>query len=291
VVLAFLLAVIVGTWNGKWFPSGRAEHRASPEAEARTVREAGRLLREGIDALDPAGTEDVVLCLNEIRGRKAAAALCEAIGRPGLSVAVVSGYRRRDRFDMQQDVIATTLPVATSRWGRWKKGAARDGTPPRGYAYAELVFPSAVTVGVYGVHLKSNYRQTPQERRINRDKRTAAVAQLISLEKRSRRPVVVAGDFNADAWDGAFSDETVFADLASAGFSNALARLSAPERTTFPGRNGDEGAALDYVFVRDLEMDRPVVRPSGDVSDHSAVFVRVAPKGKKGKKGKRRVQK
>ena len=29
-------AVVVGTWNGNWFPSGRAEHRAHPDVEAAT---------------------------------------------------------------------------------------------------------------------------------------------------------------------------------------------------------------------------------------------------------------
>ena len=28
-----LAAVVVGTWNGNWFPTGRAEHRAHPDVE------------------------------------------------------------------------------------------------------------------------------------------------------------------------------------------------------------------------------------------------------------------
>ena len=75
-----LAAVTVATWNGEWFPSGRAEHRASPEKEERTIRRAGDMLRRALEKADPSGTNDIVLCLNEIRGRPEAEALCGARG-------------------------------------------------------------------------------------------------------------------------------------------------------------------------------------------------------------------
>ena len=98
-ILAVLAAVVVGTWNGNWFPSGRAEHRAHPDVEAATITAAAKMLANGLKAVDPAGTSDVILCLNEIRGPKAASNLVAQIGRKGLRVAIVSGYHRRDRFD------------------------------------------------------------------------------------------------------------------------------------------------------------------------------------------------
>ena len=98
-LFAVLAAVVVGTWNGNWFPSGRAEHRANPAVEAATTRAAGKMLAEGLKAVDPQGTNDVILCLHEIRGPKAASNLVARIGRKGLKVVIVSGYRRRDRFD------------------------------------------------------------------------------------------------------------------------------------------------------------------------------------------------
>ena len=45
-IASILLALVVGTWNGEWFPSGRAEHRASDEVERETIRAAGQMLRE-----------------------------------------------------------------------------------------------------------------------------------------------------------------------------------------------------------------------------------------------------
>ena len=47
-IASILLALVVGTWNGEWFPSGRAEHRASDEVERETIRAAGQMLREGL---------------------------------------------------------------------------------------------------------------------------------------------------------------------------------------------------------------------------------------------------
>ena len=210
---ALLAAITVGTWNGEWFPSGRAEHRAAPEIEAATVKAAARMIREGLDAADPAGTNDIILCLNEMRGPKVARELCAEIGRSNLNVAVISAYRRRDRFDMQQDVIATTLPVADAGWSRWKNAKA-DDTPPRGYVTAKIVFSPTVTATVYAVPRQSNSGQPPHELvRRNRRKRTLAIDQLMEQERRSKRkrkdspptPVIIAGDFNADKWSPSFS--------------------------------------------------------------------------------------
>ena len=36
--------ITIATWNGNWFPSGRAEHRAHPDVEAATTVAAGKLL-------------------------------------------------------------------------------------------------------------------------------------------------------------------------------------------------------------------------------------------------------
>ena len=270
-----IAAIVVGTWNGNWFPSGRAEHRAHPDVEAATSAAAAKMLRGGLDAMDPAGTNDVILCLHEMRGPRAASNLVAQIGRKGLRVAVVSGYRRRDRFDMQQDVIATTLPVAETGWCVWKRQGAE--TPPRGYAFAAVVVDPAVTAAVYAVHLKSNYRAASDEdKALNRAKRTHAVDQLIKQEKPRRgkgaRPVIVAGDFNADKWRKEFAGEPLFAAFEKAGFDNPLERLPPEKRGTYPHkRYGD--SALDYIMIRGLSSEEsPKIVPNDALSDHYALF-------------------
>ena len=281
--LLLLAGVVVGTWNGEWFPSGRAEHRASEKAEAATIRAAGKMLRGGIAAVDPEGTNDVILCLNEIRDRETAEALVKAIGRKGLSVAAISAYRRRDRFDQQQDVILTTLPVASANWSIWKT-SRKNPVPPRGYARAEVVLSSAVTTTVYAVHLKSNYGATTDEiKAANTAKRTAAVGQLVAQEKpkgRSKKkspPVVIAGDFNADLWDEDFASERIFAILDEAGFKNVLALAPEDERGTCPDKRWGDNA-YDYIMTRGFRhLTPPVIVQAGWLSDHNPVFTVVDP--------------
>ena len=271
-----LAAVVVGTWNGNWFPSGRAEHRAHPDVEAATISTAAKMLAEGLKAVDPEGTNDVILCLNEIRGPKAASNLVAQIGRKGLRVAVISGYRRRDRFDQQQDVIATTLPVVEAHWSKWK--VAGKSTPPRGYAFAAVVVDPATTANVYAVHLKSNYGATTKEARTaNCEKRTLAIAQVVGQEKpkrgRVKRPVLLAGDMNTDCWRKEFKEEKLFGLLEEAGFVNTLALLPEGKRGTHPSRKyGD--SALDYIFCRGLNpIAPPRIVGNDELSDHNAVFV------------------
>ena len=266
---ALLAAVVVGTWNGNWFPSGRAEHRAHPDVEAATAAAAAAMLADGLAKADPGGTNDVVFCLHEMRGPRAASNLVARIGRRGLRVVSVSGYRRRDRFDQQQDAIATTLPVVSARWSRWK--VAGKETPPRGYAFASVVVSPAVTANVYAVHLKSNYGgKKPEDRALNRAKRTRAAAELVSEAKGPH--VIVAGDMNADKWGKDFAEEKLFSIFEDAGFFNTLARLPADARGTHPSaRYGD--SALDYVFVRGFDARMPTIVPNDGLSDHFALFV------------------
>ena len=280
--LPLLLALVVGTWNGEWFPSGRAEHRAAPEIERATIRVAGKMLRDGLARIDPSGAEDVVLCLNEVRDAATAEALCREIGRTNLSVSVVTGYRRRDRFDQQQDVILSSAPVVRADWSRWKTWA--DASPPRGYARAEVVVAPAVTATVYAVHLKSNYGQTtPQLVAENRLKRGRAVEQLVEQEKpkrgRYRAPVVVAGDLNADRHAGASASEPIFEAFDKAKFIDAFEGVPPEGRATYPGRGKRKDATLDYVMYRGLEIvGQPVVVSAKGISDHDAVFVRLRKK-------------
>lgn len=271
-MLAIFLAVIVGTWNGNWFPSGRAEHRAHPAVEAATIAAVGEMLKEGIKVVDPSDREDVILCLCEIRNREVAEKLAAAIGREGLKVASISGYRRRDRFDQQQNVILTTLPVVEAKWAKWS--SAGRFTPPRGYAFAALKGASGKVVRVYAVHLKSNYGATIEKNvEENRGKRTTAIRQF--LEHEQSETVILAGDFNADRWRKEFENETIFTSLAGAGYANLLELLPPEKRGTHPHkRYGD--SALDYIFAKGLSpCGLPHIQPSEALSDHYALFAAV----------------
>jgi endonuclease/exonuclease/phosphatase family metal-dependent hydrolase len=233
------------------------------------------MLADGLKSLDPEGTNDVILCLGEMRGPREVSNLVQRIGRAGLKVAVVSRYRRRDRFDMQQNAIATTLPVTEARWSRWK--SKKGVLPPRGYAFAAVAVDPATTANVYAVHLKSNYGQGRDPERIadNRSKREASIRQIIETESRRDRParaVIIAGDFNADRWRREFSGETSFRELEKAGFSDIARSLPENLRFTHPNRRHGN-SLLDYIFCRGLKQSgTPLTVSSRELSDHMPLF-------------------
>ena len=283
-----LLALIVGTWNGNWFPSGRAEHRDTPENEAKTIAAAAEMLRKGLEELDPERKEEVVLCLNEMRGPRVVSNLVAQIGWPKLRPAIVTGYRRRDRFDQQQDAIVTTLPVASAHWSVYRHGKKGEVTPPRGYAYIAIAvsdlanpsnFPGLSELRVYCTHLKSEYGATTEElKRQNRLKRARAVEQILETEKPPRKKgaprsaVVLAGDINADFSQATFRADTLFATLEQAGFANPLAELAPGDRNTHPSKRYGP-STLDYIFCRELpKPERIYIAPRCSASDHRALF-------------------
>ncbi len=270
-----LLAVIVGTWNGKWFPSGRAEHRESPEIEERTIDQTGRIFRDALKELDPLGTNDLILCFNEFRDPETAAALCQKMGRTNLTVAVTTRYRRRDRYDGQQDVIMTTLPIVESSFSVWKR-PNRKHYPPRGAAFAALLIEPSTTAAVYCVHLKSNYGATTGDKqKANRAKRAQAIDQLLKdVPRKGAQATFVCGDFNADKWRAEFADETIFAAFEKARFLNVLEMLPTAERATYPNRwHGN--STLDYIMCRGFEVEAPpLIVSSEGISDHHIVLVR-----------------
>ena len=268
-IFLLIAAIVVGTWNGNWFPSGRAEHRGTEAEEASTIAAAGKMIGEALRAMDGTGEEDVLLCLNEIRGPRVAMRLAEATGRTNLVLAAISGYRRRDRFDQQQDAILTTLPVVSKAWSLWRR--EKGVFAPRGYAMAKVA-AAGRELEVYAIHLKSNYGATSEAlRRENRVKRSLAVRQLLQVAK---SPYIIAGDMNADCWSKAFAEEEIFKLFDEKGCLNVLALLPDGKRATHPNRrHGD--SALDYIFLNGLSTDSPPrIFSARGVSDHDLVLVK-----------------
>ena len=150
--------LVCADWNLKWFPSGRAEHRAKPEIEAKNIRTAGDAIASGLSAMSPGSGEGLVLFFQEVRDELTALKLVSAIGCERMRLASVSAFKTKDnRLEWQQCAIASTLPVLDAGWSRWR--FAREKTPPRGYAWAILDAPEGPVLCIC-VHLKSNYGAT-----------------------------------------------------------------------------------------------------------------------------------
>lgn len=284
--------VLCGTWNLKWFPSGRAEHRASPRVEKANIADAADVVREGLrkaglvtSGKSPiVGETGVILFFQEVRDSGACSKLVTAVGATNLTLASVSAFRDWDnRLLWQQCGIATTLPVVESSWSYWKRSATKLFLP-RGYAYAVVDAGKDGLIACFCVHLKSNYGATkPETRAQNAQKREIVAKQMVDLTKKIKTAdgrvvgrIIIAGDFNTDPTASRFEQEQTFPVLEQAGFVNCFAGLPLEKRGTHPGGKTYPDITFDYVLHRGFaQADEPVLSPEVPLSDHRMVWLRL----------------
>ena len=260
-----IFAVLAGSWNLKWFPSGRAEHRASARVESANIEDAADVIRANLKG------SGRVLFLQELRDAKACSNLVTAIGDTNLNVAVATAFRdfRDNRLQWQQLGIVTDLPVITAEW-RYSKKA--DGMfVPRGYAYALLDGGEEGRIACFCVHLKSNYgAKKAAKKKENMLKREAAIRQVLAAAGNcGADKILIAGDFNSDRFQKAFKDERMFPMLESAGFKDGWEGTDPSERGTHPGSSRYPDSTLDYVFYKGYSRCASrFLAPIVPVSDH-----------------------
>ena len=273
--------VLCGTWNLKWFPSGRAEHRASKRVEEANIADAADVVRAGLSSAKCCGC---ILCFQELRDAAACSNLVSAVGVSNLVLASVSAFRDWDRRLMwQQCGIATTLPVVESSWSYWKRSGASLFLP-RGYAYAVVDAGADGLIACFSVHLKSNYGATrPAIREQNAQKREIAVRQLMDIAKKIKLAdgrtvgrILLVGDFNTDPTAKRFAHEQTVGILMNAGFVNCFAGLPLEKRGTHPGTTRYPDSTLDYIFHRGFtSADEPALSQLVPLSDHRMVWLRL----------------
>ena len=260
-----IFAVLAGSWNLKWFPSGRAEHRASARVESANIADAADVIRSNLKG------SGRIMFLQEMRDAKACTNLVVAIGDTNLKVAVASAFRdfRDNRLQWQQLGIVTDLPVIKAEW-RYSKKA--DGMfVPRGYAYALLDGGEEGRIACFCVHLKSNYgAKKAAKKKENMLKREAAIRQVLAaVEKCGAGRILIAGDFNSDRFQRAFKDERMFPMLESAGFKDGWEGTDPSQRGTHLGSSRYPDSTLDYVFYKGYSRCASrSLAPAVPVSDH-----------------------
>jgi endonuclease/exonuclease/phosphatase family metal-dependent hydrolase len=269
--LLLIFAVLAGTWNLKWFPSGRAEHRASPRVEQANISDAAEVVKT---YMRPG--KGRILFLQEMRDAAACTNLVAATGDTSLRVVCATAFRdfRDNRLQWQQLGIVSDLPILKTYW---KYAQKADGMfVPRGYAYALLDGGKEGKIACFCVHLKSNYgARRAEKKRENMIKREAMIRQVLgAAAKAGAKKVIIAGDFNSDRFQKQFKDEKIFALLDTADFSDGWNGSQANERGTHPGNTRWPDSTLDYVFHKGF--DKTAMRtlaPAHPVSDHRlAVF-------------------
>lgn len=265
-----ILAVVVGTWNLKWFPSGRAEHRASERVEAANTRDAADVVRASLKG------KGRVLFLQELRDPQSCSNLVWAIRDKNLHVAVATAFRdsRDNRLQWQQLAIVTDMPVIEANW-KYAKKAGRMFVP-RGYAYALLDGGKDGKIACFCVHLKSNYGAYKADvAKANATRRTAMIRQVLDAARSvAADKAIIAGDFNADRFQHQFQGEKLFALLEAEGYSDGWSGAMPGERGTHPGNTRYPDSTIDYIFHRGFERVAARSLASAEfVSDHRMVVM------------------
>jgi endonuclease/exonuclease/phosphatase family metal-dependent hydrolase len=285
IILSALFAdIIAGTWNLKWFPSGRAKHYAQATIEESTIKSAASTIKEGVIKLSKDDSLDgTILFLQEIRDLQTATNLISSIGITNLHLASFTHFKDWDgRAIWQQCALATTLPIIESSWSYWKR--PHRITPPRGYAYALLDGGKEGLIACFTIHLKSNYGATTEAKKKDaRIKREVCAQELIKISKSIKTPddkkvskIIIAGDFNTDKWSKTFEGEKTHTILEEGNFRNCFENLPLSERWTYPGTTRRKESTLDYIYHRGFnEMPDIYLTPLSSVSDHKMVLIRL----------------
>ena len=288
VILLFLVAsavradVLTATWNIRWFPSGRAEHRAPPEVEKATIHGAAEVVRSEL-AKRRKPNDHVILFFQEMRDATGCSNLVATIGDKTLSLVSMSAFREFDRrLGWQQSGIVSDLPVVESSFSYWRR--SHKVLPPRGFTYALLDGGDDGLIACYCVHLKSNYGSTtPEIREANRLKRELAMEHFRALTKKVQAPdgrrvtrFILAGDFNTDPFSGVFKEEKTIDILTEAGFVNCFAGMPLEARGTHPGNTRYPDCTLDFIFHRGFAGQSDCeLSPAVPLSDHRMVWLRL----------------
>jgi endonuclease/exonuclease/phosphatase family metal-dependent hydrolase len=255
--------VRIVTWNLEWFPGGKT---ATKESQNRHIAS----VREEIRKIDPD-----ILILQEVGSESALSEMLTPLG-PKWKTSVISAFKQGGFISGQQIAIASKIS-ADSAWSEpWQLGWA---DAPRGYAYA-LYTVNGRKLAVYGLHLKSNIGNPPE----NISKREDGISQLISHinsdEKRivKANATVIGGDFNTDDPDSPyqkFKGERTFDLLKKAGFKWAFDGVNHQFRVTCPSSGRYPSASFDHIWTKGL--GKPIAFPQySNASDHFPVVIDIA---------------
>ena len=278
-IICLLAEITLGSWNLKWFPSGRAEHYASERVEKANFEDAASVVSQGLKG------NHSILFFQELRDANAATNLVRHLANTNLHVAVTTGFKvRENRMGWQQCAIITDLPVIESRWANWRRTASYTTQPPRGYAYALLDGGKEGLIGCFCIHLKSNYgAKTEELRASNAAKRELSAKELLEIASAAKSPegraitkFIIAGDFNTDPFAGKFEGEKTTLILEEGAFINCFKGLPLAQRGTHPGTRRYPDSTLDFFFHRGFKnYSKPTLSPAVPLSDHRMIWMEV----------------
>ena len=282
-LLTYASDVVLVTWNIKWFPSGKADLRISPEFEDFKMRKASGVLTNAIAAVGGTETNRIVICAQELRDRFVAQRLGEMTGFTNLKAVAVSDFADKAGIPIwQQSAILSNMPLVEGGSMPWQ--SERNVDMPRGFVYAVLGEGEEL-IAVFCVHLKSNLNLSGSEFEIQKNiyKREFAAAQILAkfhemepLYGERLKRVVVAGDFNTNEDEETFVSESTLRSFYGAHFRNCFSGRRKHQRITRPASGGYPDATFDYILYRGFGKGIVCRITVGQpISDHNPVSVRL----------------
>lgn len=213
-----------------------------------------------------------IVTVQEIKDARALNALAKATN---LNVQVVSNFH-----GPQQLAILSRQQAQSAHYEAFVPVAATS--PPRGFVHAAFFRGDDQILLVYGVHLKSNRGGIEENIPIREESARQLVRHAKEMDtlwrNQDRQPsFVIAGDFNTDPYQEAFSEEKTLGILKEAGFSWTGQGLLPGETATWISNGRYPDAAFDQIWVKDIESASMVIKTTPrSVSDHRPVSIVVA---------------
>ncbi len=275
--------VVLTTWNMKWFPSGKADLRISPEFEDFKIKKAGDMIAESYRSVGGGERDGAIVFVEELRDKYVCEDLVARASIPGLKVAVVSNFKDKAGYPLwQQSAIFSNLPVVEAGFMPWQSERYVD--MPRGFSFAVLGEGDEL-IAAFCVHLKANVNMKGEELETQKNiyKREFASAQILEKFRELRKRfgnrltrVVVAGDFNTNEDDETFVSEATLRSFYGAHFRSCFTGLGKHQRVTHPKSGGYPDATFDYILYRGFGRGKArKINPGSPISDHNLVSIKL----------------
>lgn len=262
-------AITITALNLEWFP-GRRPLPSPEEIASHMVDTKAALAKVTAD----------IMIITEVCDEASLRAIVKEV-MPDGDVQVISNFTDVEEGDNrrnQQIAIVSRLPAHAAWAEAWIPSSEQHR---RGFAFAALRNPeTGGLLMVYGLHLKSNRSDTPEEAQENYDIRDASIRQMIDHSRAMEKKFagekidgwIVGGDLNTNH-DGQFGDR-VIALLEEDGYWNTWRNVPAAQRHTWKGNDRFNPGTLDYVLLKGLGgPDARLIVVPREASDHNAVSV------------------
>lgn len=275
--------IVCGTWNLKWFPSGKANLKAEKEEENTRIKEIGKALDESLSEFLQSQNDKIILFFQEVRDKESSEKLIKEISRYKLSIASISEFSDNAGIKLwQQVLIASNCKVLEASYQHWESEKYIEF--PRGFAYAILDGQEEGLIACFSLHLKSNLNRsrTELEHQTNIYKREQSAKQILSVIKELQKKysdrlskIIIAGDFNTSDEQKEFLSEDTLRSFYGAHFRSCHTGYTSKERITRPGHGIYPDSTFDYILYKGFDkVEKRKIFNCYMQSDHFPVFIK-----------------